>query len=297
MASKDGKVIGLQELTWYDNLLKQYINKKNKIATNSQIDELFENDEPVNPSTSSIDIKPFDTATDEEFAAIINGYYNGTFSLEDIQEYWNVGDIRKISMSIENDGQLIIEKYIRIIDFLHDNLTSDSDTKALITVELTTVMPDAGVMNTTATNAGGWHSCARRSWCNTNFFNSLPEYIKNLIKTVDKSTSSGGQSSTIVTSVDKIFLLSERELGITQPQGTPGGMAVPIISFSYDGEGYKYNYYSTSGNNIKYGSTYWTRSPSIMNSSSFCYIVSSNYGSAGYGDANQSQGIAPAFCL
>lgn len=322
--AKDSKGLGIEELTLYDALIKHYLKLStggDNFATNEQIDELF-----------SSKVKPFDTATDEEFVAIINGYYNGTISLEEIQEVWSIGDTREIEMYGISDhdttyidegiGWEVGESHsggpytIQILGFLHDELATpiNGKTMALITVDFKDCFkpeslddtdgnnnPENGYMNSTNTNIGGWQDCARRGWCNYGVYISLPQYLtqNNLIKGVKKVTSAGNLSSDMITTTDWVFLLSEIEIfGTTE--------------YSFIGEGEQYNLYAQGGwkfvklpNNsfAPSGNKYWTRSPSKFNAAptpldgtwlEFCAVNGTQISTF---PPRSTLGLAPAFCL
>ena len=145
-------------------------------------------------------------------------------------------------------------------------------------------------MNSSDTNVGGWTDCARRKWCNEVYYNALPSVFKSMVKEVNKKTSAGNQSSTINTTKDKAFLLSESEIyGST--------------NYSKSGEGSQYEYYKTTANRYKLpkwnsdrvSHIYWDRSPAGSDSSHFCGVFGS--GSAYYDNASGSYGFAPCLCI
>lgn len=262
-------------------------------------------------------IPPFATGTDAEIAEVINAYYDGTLTLSDIRSAWSIGDTRDIEVQA-NGGSSGIESHrtqtvtIQILDFDHDVLTTPVSGKlrALLTVDLKNCLRDAtvaegdgidntenGHMNQSNTNTPGWSSCERRTWCNSaagiNFHEALPTYIKTLLKPVDKLTSAGDESTTIVTTSDKVFLLSEVEVTGTQIK-------------SAEGEGTQYALYAASTsnrtklpkwNNFAPGASsfWWLRSPDINNDIYYCSI--DNYGAPDHSIASDEYGIAPAFCM
>lgn len=117
---------------------------------------------------------------------------------------------------------------VEILDFNHDELTTpiNGKTKALMTVDIKDCLRDAtgadddgynntenGIMNLTETNVGGWRDSAIRKWCNGGFYQALPNYIRNLVKPVNKLSGLGwGNANEIVTTSDYIFLPSEIEV-------------------------------------------------------------------------------------
>ena len=255
-------------------------------------------------------LKPFSTATDQELSAMINGYYNGTISLADIQSVWSVGDTRTVdlsAMSATEAGESHRAQTIEmvILDFDHDTLTTpiNGKTKALITIETKNCLRDAtvadddgksntenGYMNDSDTNVGGWTSCKRRTWCNNVFYNALPAGLKSMIKQVNKLTSAGNRSETINTDADYIFLPSEIEIFGSR-------------TYSRAGEGTQYEYYKTASNRYKlpkwsssYVSSIWReRSPRGTDAANFCLFNAG--GDANYSGASRAYGLAPAMCL
>ena len=149
---------------------------------------------------------------------------------------------------------------------------------------------EKGYMNSSDTNVGGWKDCARRKWCNEIYYNALPSVFKSMVKEVNKKTSAGNKSSTINTTKDKAFLLSESEIyGST--------------TYSKPGEGSQYEYYKTTSNRYKLpkwssssrSHIYYDRSPYGDNAAYFCR-VSGNGGTAWDG-ASYARGVAPCLCI
>lgn len=87
----------------------------------------------------------------------------------------------------------------------------------------------------TNTNAGGWHDSLLREWLNDRFYNALPEVWQSLIKPVEIRATAGSQSQEIVTSFDKIYLQSYRELSGASGNGyieEVGTSTAPISWFT-----------------------------------------------------------------
>ena len=136
------------------------------------------------------------------------------------------------------------------------------------------------------TNSGGWENCAMRKSNMATYLSQLTSAWQNAIKQVNKLSSAGSQSTTIKTTADKLFLLSEVEIfGST--------------SYSVSGEGTQYAYYKAGNSKVKNvsGSAYswWERSPCANSATSFC-AVNSN-GDADTGGAGASRGVAFGFCV
>ena len=258
---------------------------------------------------SFLKIVTFANGTDEEIVAMIEAHYNNKINIAD---YWSVGDKRNVSlsaMSATGVGESHRAQTVQyaIADFEHDTLSTpiNGHTKAAVTLTQVNCLMDAtsasnsnngsndtekGYMNSSNTNSGGWTSCARRNWCNNVYYDALPSVIKSSVKSVNKLTSAGNKSSTINTTSDKIFLLSEIEIFGSN-------------TYSVSGEGTQYTYYKTQSNRYKMpkwtsssvSHIYWERSPCSGDSTCFC-IVRSN-GNANYGTASGAYGVAPCLCI
>lgn len=256
---------------------------------------------------------PFSTASDADLAKMVNGYYNGDVTLDEIKAKNPIGSKRKIHINAMSatgvsESHHADDYYFVIIGINHDDLTTPINgiTKALFTIQTERILfkdtttesynftwsnsEECGYMDSSGINAGGWNGCARRTWCNNVFVNALPTSIQSIVKTVNKKTSAGGnQSSSIITSEDKAFLLSEVEIfGAT--------------THSFAGEGTQYEYFKTTANrnkkpvnNTNSSTIWWERSPST-NPAFFCYVNFDGNAIAGY-YTNLCFGLAAALCL
>lgn len=255
-------------------------------------------------------VPTFADGTDEEIATALQLHYAGEIDLTD---YWTVGDKRTIHLNaMTADG--VSEAHhadnyeFVIIGMNHDDLVTPINgiTKAIVTLQMDRILyknttdasyvsgypavaEEGGYMNITNTNVGGWTSCARRTWCNSVFYNAIESGIKSLIKPVVKKTSAGNKSSNINSDNDNVFLLSEIEI-------------FGSITYSFAGEGSRYPYFTTAANIYKkpsystYASArWWERSPYKSTNTLFCNVYQG--GTAAGGDAYEAQGLAPAFCL
>jgi len=198
---------------------------------------------------------------------------------------FKVGDEKTITLTTGEEVTLVI------LDFNHDNLTAGG--KAGITLGMKNLLATKYPMNSSNTNAGGWTSSAMRTSTMQTLLGQLPDEVKAVIKPVNKLTSAGEQSTTINTTSDSLFLLSEIEVFETR-------------SYSVAGEGTQYAYYrdiaNTAAKRIKKlsngtgsASGWWVRSPRASSSTSFC-VVGLN-GGAGSSLASYSFGVAFGFCV
>ena len=193
---------------------------------------------------------------------------------------WSVGDTKNITVGGET---LTVE----IVGFNHDDLASGG--KAGITFGLKNLMANTRQMNSSNTNAGGFTGSDMYDWLQGTLLNSLPSDLRAVLKSVNKKTSAGSQSSTINTNAMKIFLFSEIEI-------------FGSVTYSKSGEGSQYSRFATASSRIKYlsngsgsANNWWERSPYGNNSSNFC-VVNDN-GNANSSSADNSWGVCFGFCV
>lgn len=278
-------------------------------VTVSETDNYKSATENITVKCDFLKIVTWADGTYAEISAMLDAHYAGTI---DVSDYWSVGDVKSVSLSAmsatgvgESHRAQTIE--FAIADFGKDELSTpiNGHTMAAITLTQVNCLMDAtsasnsnngsrdterGYMNSSDTNVGGWTDCARRKWCNEVYYNALPSVFRSMVKEVNKKTSAGNQSSTINTTKDKAFLLSESEIyGST--------------TYSKSGEGSQYEYYKTTANRYKLpkwssssnSHIYWDRSPYGSDSTSFCLV--GDGGSASYSYASGAFGLAPCLCI
>ena len=195
-------------------------------------------------------------------------------------QLWSVGDTKDITVGSET-------LTLVIMGFSHDDLASGG--KAGITFGMKNLMATTRRMNASNTNSGGFTGSEMYSWLQNTLLPTLPSDLRAVLKSVNKKTSAGSQSSTINTNSMKLFLFSEIEIfGST--------------TYSKAGEGSQYSYFATAANRIKYlsngagsASWWWERSPYGSDSNSFCSVDSD--GSAGTNYAASTGGVCFGFCV
>ena len=174
---------------------------------------------------------------------------------------------------------------IDIIGKNHDDL-SDGTGKAPLTFQLHDCYATTYAMNATNTSAGGWRDCQMRTQTMPALKALLPAEVQAGIRSVNKLTSAGNQSSSIVTTSDELFLPTEVEV-------------CGSIKYSFAGEGTQYEYYQAGNSKVKNrkGSAYnwWERSPCSSDSTVFCCVSSD--GAAVATLASISFGVAFGFCF
>lgn len=255
-------------------------------------------------------IVTFADGTDAEIARMIKAHYAGKIN---IGEYWAVGDKRTIhhnamdATGVSESHKANDYAYV-IIGIEHDDLVTaiNGKAKAAITIQTERLLyldtttkynnsldasHECGYMNSSDMNSGGWEGCERRTWCNNVYKKCLPAYVQSMMKQVKKLTSVGGQSSTIKTSNDYAFLLSEIEI-------------FGNIPYSFEGEGTQYQYFkNATANRYKSPRTsnsyasgiWWERSPCHSANESFCVVNAA--GDTSIADASQERSLAPCLCF
>lgn len=174
---------------------------------------------------------------------------------------------------------------IDIIGKGHDDY-ADGSGKAPLTFQLHDCYGETKNMNSSNTNSGGWTSCAMRQTHLPAILALMPTEVQSGIREVNKLTSAGDQSTTINTTADKLFLLSEIEI-------------FGSVSYSKSGEGTQYDYYKAGNSRVKNyngsANNWWERSPYGNYSSYFCAVGSN--GNADYNRAGDAYGVAFGFCF
>lgn len=189
---------------------------------------------------------------------------------------WVVGDQK--SMTINGAAYAI-----DIIGKNHDTYAAGG--KAPLTFQLHDCYGEEKSMNSSNTNEGGWTSCAMRSTHLPAILALMPTEVQNGIREVNKLTSEGSKGGTIITTKDRLFLLSEIEI-------------LGDVTYSFTGEGTQYDYYKAGNSKIKSlnnnASIWWERSP-YNDISEFCFTDTD--GTPYRGSASVSHGVAFAFCF
>ena len=219
-----------------------------------------------------------DNFADNDWASIIAACQSGS-----VPDSWVVGNSKAMTIG-DTDYQ------IDIIGKNHDTYTAGGT--APLTFQMHDCYGTKYQMNSSSTNAGGWESCAMRTTHLPAILALMPSEVQAGIKAVSKKASEGSQSSTITTSSDKLFLLSEIEIFGSTPN-------------SKAGEGSQYAYYSAGNSKAKKLSgsaeSWWERSPKGSASTGFCRVntggdASYSGGPAG-GGAHYLWGVAFGFCF
>lgn len=195
-----------------------------------------------------------------------------------IPDTWVVGSQKTMTIDGTNYP-------IDIIGKNHD-IYSDGSGTAPLTFQMHDCYEMFYPMNNTSTNAGGWASCRLRTNYMPKILALMPTEIQNGIREVTKLASAGNKTTTINTTTDKLFLLSEIEIfGST--------------TYSAEGEGTQYDYYKAGNTKVKGPSgsaeIWWERSSVRNAANAFCSVTKA--GQANRTVAAYNCAVAFAFCF
>lgn len=221
------------------------------------------------------------TSTPSVFANATWAQIAAAVAADNVPASWKIGDTKNITLT---GGEVLT---IAIYGKKHDDLAGGG--KAGITFGLKNLMAANRQMNTSNTNVGGFTGSAMYSWLQNDLYNSLPADLKTVIKSVNKKTSAGNQSTTINTNAMKIFLFSEVECFGSTPAGSAAGEGAQYPIFTDNTSRIKYQANGTGAANI-----WWERSPLTGGTTYFCFV--SSVGSAISG-ASSSLGVCFGFCI
>ena len=193
-----------------------------------------------------------------------------------VPDSWAVGDSKPMAINGTN-------YQIDIIGKNHDVYTDGSGT-APLTFQLHDCYSEAKQMYYTNLSGLGWKNTDMRLTYLPAILALMPAEVQNGIHAVNKKTSEGGNSTTIETVSDTLFLLSEVEVfGTTRSSVT--------------GEGLQYDYYKAGNSKIKQregvDEFWWERSSA--SGGMFCRVRDN--GQAGASNASSSLGVSFAFCF
>lgn len=193
-----------------------------------------------------------------------------------VPDSWAVGDSKPMAINGTN-------YQIDIIGKNHDVYTDGSGT-APLTFQLHDCYSEAKQMYDTNLSGLGWKNTDMRLTYLPAILALMPAEVQNGIRAVNKKTSEGGNSTTIETVSDTLFLLSEVEIFGT-------------ASSSVAGEGSQYDYYKAGNPKIKkregIDEFWWERSSA--SGGMFCRVRAN--GQAGASNASNSLGVSFAFCF
>ena len=197
-------------------------------------------------------------------------------------EYFDLGDIKTMTLT---DGTVV---EMQIVAFDADEKADGSKagitwiSKGIITTHQ---------MNATNDNTGGWASSAMRTWLQGDFYATLPDEVKDVIVSVNKTyLDYNGGSPATQTCTDTIWLPSYREV-----------FGNSSNSADYETSGADYTaFFTDATSRIKNNSSgsaarWWLRSASCNYSSNFRGVNSNGYGPNS--SASYTYGVVLGFCM
>ena len=203
-----------------------------------------------------------------------------------VPDTWVVGNQKAMTIGGTNYT-------IDIIGKSHDTY-ADGSGVAPLTFQFHNCFDTKYAMNSTNTSNGGWGGSELRNIHLPSIKALMPSAVQNAIRSVNKSTTAGSQSTEIITTADDLFLLSEVEVfGTTQYSGVS--------------EGSQYEYYKTMyGRSTlkKVSSTvygWWLRSPRTgvtgAMASWFAFVDSKSDRKMNSTNPTMQYGVSPSFCF
>ena len=233
-----------------------------------------------------------DSATDQEIIDMLDAHEQGIINITD---YWTVNDTRTASISsiaATGVGESHAAQQVHVVLSHRGGQTLEDGSTCTFQWDFVEALAEAGYMNSSNTNSGGYDGSARAPWNDTPMYNALPAWLKKMTKPF-KVTSGvgGGASSGLQTTVHKLALRAEKEV-----------FGSRTYSFSDEANALtQVDYYKTADNRKKKrgisGSVdiWWLRSSLSGNSSYFCSVGSG--GSANHISASYTYGLAPFGCF
>lgn len=252
-----------------------YTVKGGKCMVNGTVYNILKGRTLINGTGYDITFKPsYDPVfANNTWEQIVEACHNN-----DVPETWKVADQKTMAIG----G---VDYLIDIIGKNHDDY-SDGSGKAPLTFQLHDCYKIAKAMHSTAANTMGWTKCSMRVEHLPIILKQMPADVQSGIREVNKISASGGRSTSLVTTEDGLFLLSEVEVF---------GNAIN----SHSGEGTQYDYYKAGKSTVKNfnGNAYdwWERSPTADSTRYYCNVKST--GSAVNTTANVTRGVAFGFCF
>lgn len=277
LVDDSGNVLPPVDLTAHKTLINgtAYTVRGGKCMVNGTVYNILKGRTLIDGTGYDITFKPlYDPVfANNTWEQIIEACHNNA-----VPNTWKVADQKP--MTIGGTDYLI-----DIIGKNHDDY-ADGSGKAPLTFQLHDCYKIAKAMHSTAANTMGWTKCSMRVEHLPIILKQMPADVQSGIREVNKISASGGRSTSLVTTKDSLFLLSEGEVF---------GSAIN----SHPGEGTQYDYYKAGNSTVKdfNGNAYdwWERSPTANSTRYYCNVKST--GSAVNSSANVTRGVAFGFCF
>lgn len=219
------------------------------------------------------------TLNESSWAEIAAASKDGTASSK-----WSIGDEKTITLSTDE------EVVLQILGFNHDDL-ADGSGKAGITFGMKNLLTET-LYGGYVTNSGGWATSTVRNSTGylKAYYSHMPSDLQAVIKEVLKTPLSGGTSTEVVYSIDKLFLFARVDIDGTTETG-------------YASEGTQYEYWQTHNTNadrikkvkgVGSAKYWWLRSTDFTTSKIYCI---STTGAVTTATASNDYGFCFGFCV
>lgn len=242
--------------------------------------------------SSPVEIVTWSDGTEDQIQAMIDAAFAGKINLSD---YWSVNDERVFHHSAMaatgvGESHAAQDQTWALMDTGENSgYVFEDNTPVHFVVGMKNGFNETGYMNSSNTNTGSWHGCARRTWCNDVLPGSFSEKSRNFFKPFKTVTAETYYGATLKTSVDKFAFFAEKEVfGTRTFSNTTEAAALKQIK-----------YYEVTANRIKNvngsAAIWWERSPHSSGNTAICGVQGN--GNANFYSASNTKGLSPFGCI
>ena len=223
----------------------------------------------------------------DDWATIVSNVKSGNIS------DYNVGDVKDVDLGTYGTHTLRLANTSTPSECSTEGF---SQTACGFVLEFEDIITTKA-MNSTLTNSGGWPAMSMRTFVNNDIYNSLPSELKNAIIDTRVVSGHGSNDSTNFTSTDKIYLLASKEIYIDYNSSSDSAKDLTRTLDYYKNLGVTTtNRTGAIKKNGTTASTWWLRAAYSYSTGTFTMVDASGFW-PGHGNANLSNGVAPAFRL
>lgn len=220
-----------------------------------------------------------------------------TFATDDwVTILYNLGGANVNAYDVGDKKQVELAGFgtrtIRIAN-LSPCTTTQSKTACGVVLEFAEVITNYK-MNTTDNNSVGWKNSPARTYLNSTIYNALPAELRNAIIDTTVVTGHGSTTSSNVTTTDKLYLLSPKEvLGNTTTTDSASSTTRQLDYYELKGTSDRKPYYARKKSELS--DIWWLRTPVPNKADKFYTITYRGDTTTTY--ATRDYGLSPAFRL